>query len=176
MCSAAKQGKCNHRKLHRYQPLETVIQQLLGEIAFGRAPQDDGQAALLARIARARGQAIAIEDRYNRESEAIGKGKDVRLGAKQLASLAVEHSEKLAEVGELERQLQTAKPIDEQIAAARRLIAGLPRLSARERFPIRSKINAGLRAFVRGGIVHMAGRRHQDQSVASWKAGTKSPC
>ena len=153
MCSAAKEGKCKHRKLHRYQPLEAEIQRLLGEIAFGRAPQDDGQAALRARIARAKRQGIGIENRYNREAEAIGKGKDAGLGAKRLATLADEHSEKLAEIAELERQLQPAKPIDEQIAAARRLIAGLGRLSARERFPIRSKINAGLRALVRGGIV-----------------------
>ncbi len=153
MCSAAKKGKCKHRKLHRYQPLEAEIQRLFGEIAFGKASPDDGQAELRARIARMKKQAADIESRYNRESEAIGKGKEAGLGAKRLATLDGEHSEKLAEIAQLERQLQPAKSIDEQITAARRLIAGLGRLSARERFPIRSKINAGLRALVKGGII-----------------------
>lgn len=153
-CSDAKQGKCEHRKLHRYQPIEAEMQRNLGEIAFGRAPPDDTQVALRARIAHAKSEAAGIEICYNRESEAIGKGKDAGLGAKRLATLDYEHGEKLAEIAELEKQLQPAKPIDdEQITAARRLIARLGRLPARERFPIRSKINAGLRALVRGGII-----------------------
>ena len=76
-----------------------------------------------------------MENRYNRESEAIGKGKSTGLGAERLATLDREHSEQLAEITQLERQLQPAKPIDEQIVAVRRLIAGLDKPSARDDLP-----------------------------------------
>ena len=75
MCSAAKEGKCKHRKLHRYQPLEAEIQRLFGEIAFGKAPRDDGQAALRARIVRMKRQAADIESRYNASRRRSGKAR-----------------------------------------------------------------------------------------------------
>jgi hypothetical protein len=152
-CADAVRRKCQHRKLHRYQPVEADVLRLLGEIAFGHAPPDEGQAALHARITRAKRQATEIKNRYNRESAAIGKGKSIDLGAKRLATLDGEHSKKLAEITALERQLQPAEPINEQIVAVQRLIAGLDKPSARERFAMRAKINAGLLALVRGGMI-----------------------
>jgi len=173
VCSAAKGGKCKHRKLHRYQPLEANITKLFGEIAFDSAPLDD-EPALRAQLARAKRHATAIENRHARESEAIERGKDINLGAKRRAAVEEEHRKKLTEITELESRLQPANAIGEQITAARRVIAGLDRLSAQDRFPLRAKINAGLREIVRGGIV-ISPSGDVTINISHHRAKTRSP-
>jgi hypothetical protein len=132
-CSAALDGKCEHRTRHRYQPIETIVVELLADIAYRDPPPVDEQTSLRAKIAHAKREAAEIE--------------------RQLAILKRQHSAKLAEIADLEEQLQRQTQVGEQGMTVRRLIAGLPRLPAVERRAVRTRINAGLRRLLRGGVM-----------------------
>jgi hypothetical protein len=132
-CSGAMRGECEHRKLHRYRPIEAVIEEMLAEIAYGDAPQDDAQATLKARLAKATQELAEIEGR--------------------LAALRKEHSAKLTEIAHLEDRLQPQRQIGEQALTVRRLIASLPQLPVQERLSIRTRISAGLRRIIQGGVL-----------------------
>ena len=118
-------------------------------------------------------QAATIETRYNREAGAIGKGKNTGLGAKRLATLEGEHSAKLAEITELERQLQPAKPLDDRSGRAapdsgsrQTVYSGTVRHRADQR---------GSEDAHKGWSDHIAYRRCLNQSVAGRRTRTPSP-
>jgi uncharacterized coiled-coil protein SlyX len=132
-CSAALRGKCEHRKWHRYRQIEAVAQLFLADIAYGNPLPDDKQTALRAEIAHAKRDAAEVERR--------------------LAALESRHSAKMAKIAELEEQLRRHGQIGEQVMTVRRLIKTQHRLPAEERLAIRSRINAGLRRCIRGGLL-----------------------
>ena len=130
-CAKAVRGECEHRKLHPYRPIEALIEEMLAEIAYRDAPR--GDAALQARIAQTRREVAEIEGR--------------------LATLRKKLSAKQAKIARLEGQLQPQRQAGEQALNVRRLITRLHRLPAEERRPIRTRISAGLRRIIRGGVM-----------------------
>ena len=153
-CSDARRGEtCTYSKLHRYEPIEDFVLALFGELAYGEIEPDDGLSAVRTEVAKAQRDADAIEARYNREADAIGKGKG-GLGAKRLAALETQHADAMQRVETLQRKLRSlqAQPLDKQLAAVQTLIADMDRLGGEERVAVRSRINTGLRGFVQAVV------------------------
>jgi hypothetical protein len=71
---------------------------------------------------------------------------------RQLAILKREHSAKLIEIADLEEQRRRQTQVGEQVMPVRRLLASLRRRPVEERLAIRTRINAGLRRLLRGGV------------------------
>jgi DNA invertase Pin-like site-specific DNA recombinase len=149
-CLDARRGQdCQHRKLHRYEPIEAFVLAFFGTLAYGEIQPDETTSVLMAEKGKAQREADDIEASYNRLAAAIEGGTGA-LAAKRLAALESQHVEALARLAAIEKELNglSTRPMGEQLIQIQELISGMDKLDDAERVAVRSRINRGLASFI----------------------------
>lgn len=152
-CNDARrhQMSCVNRKLHRYDVVEAFVLTLFGALAYGDLTPDAGSVALKTELASAQRAAEDIEKDYARFATTVRKGTAGPLAAKQLAAIEAEHVAALEQVSAIQRQLSElgAKPLTADLEEVQGMINKMDSLDGDERLALRSRINRGLRRFIK---------------------------
>jgi hypothetical protein len=144
-CSNAFVGRCQHVKYHRLADVERDLFALLANLTWQDDAPDDTADDLAARLDAAEQDAAKLQRSIDAMAATFAEAPASIRAA--MATLASQHTDKLAVVTRLERQLailRTAKPADEQLASVRSLSARLERLSGPALTEARGKVAMAL--------------------------------
>jgi hypothetical protein len=143
-CSARRDGACDNTKFYRLDMVEAKLFALIGNLELPTQP-DDKADDLGARLEMEQKEAAKLQRSIDAMAATFGDAPaSIRAS---MAKLVKRHTDKLATVTQLERQLATlknAKPADQELAAVQSLSARLQRLSRSALVETRGKIAQAL--------------------------------
>ena len=149
-CSASLHRKCTHAKYHRLDHVDANVLALLSNLTWQDDAPDDNADDLAARLDVAQKEANKLQRNVDALAATFADAPAAIHAS--MTKLANQHTDKLATVTQLERQLATlrmAKPADQQLAGVQSLSQRLERLSRSALTDARGKIAMALPALFR---------------------------
>ena len=144
-CSNAFVNKCEHVKYHRVADVERDLLAMIGNLTWKSDAPNDKLDDLTAQLNVAEKDAAKLQRNIDAMAASFADAPpSIRAAVKTLAQ---QHTDKLAVVTKLERQvatLQNAKPLDQELAAVQSLSVRLERLSGSALTEARAQIAMAL--------------------------------